>query len=205
VKRFFSIALVLALALPALAQSVRVGAVAQRVKGNITGASPAESAAVVVTKLLPDDEGYVGRLVVFGPGGKALWQGPVPKDFGDRAAFVSGPAGTTHLQVAGDLDGDGKGEVVAQEMQSDVRVPHFRVLRWNGRGLAFVRSQGLVETPPRSGHFVWVVDQTPRSRWVGEFKRIVAPGRCLAVIGSEKGSATTVTLKATARGFDVAR
>lgn len=153
-------------ALPVWAAApLKVGQLYARVTGNVTGASNAQSVSLKLLKVQvigAEDAAWSAQLVLSSPNGKTLWQGPtVPTG---PFAFQGGPAGETSLQVAGPFERFGQGEVVVKEMQSDVRVEHYRVLRWNGRALTFVRSSGLVETPAKSGRFVWNADQTPRSR-----------------------------------------
>ena len=191
-------------ATPAYANAdIPVGKVMARAVGNITGASDHQAAVLRVVRMKyagPEDAWWQAQLVITAPGGVTVWKSPVKDD--GPFNFQGGPGGATDLEVAGPLERAGQGEVVLQEMQSDVRVPHFRILRWSGGNLVFVRSSGLLEIPPKSGKFGWNSDPTPRGRWIGKFKHILGPGRAEVELGSMQDStAQTAVVTATATGF----
>lgn len=184
-KKLLIACLVAIVTLPALADIVPPGKVMGRTQGNVTGASPRETALLRVYKSIPigpDDGRWLARLVILSPGGKTLWTSP-PADEGPFC-FSGGVAGDDALEVAGPFEKAGQGEVVIHTLQSDVRVDHFAIFRWDGKKLALVRTSGLVETPVHSGHFVWNGDREPRSRWITKIHRIIGPGRLEVEIAS---------------------
>ncbi len=131
--------------------------------------------------------GWSAQLVLASPAGKPLWQGPRAATLGGPFPFQGGPAGETDLQVAGPFERAGQGEVVVKEMQSDVRVEHFRVLRWNGRALISCAPPAWSRRPPARVDFSGGADQTPRSRWISGIRRILGPGRCEVDIATPAG------------------
>lgn len=184
----------------------RVGTIVQRMTGHITGPSSNDTAAVRVFRIIKDGPWY-GQLLVLRRDGSMRWQGPRSTDFKNHLVFWGGIAGDTTLEAVGDFLGDGHGAVVVLEAQSDVRVEHFRVLRWNGKELTFVRSEGLVETPEGSGHFVWDANSDPRSRWISHIRRIISPGRLEVVVNAWKDLAhrKIAVVRADRSGFSIVR
>jgi hypothetical protein len=171
-----------------------IGHVLATTTGNVTGASARETVELRVYKVTPagpDDEFRHARLVVRAPGGTILWQSPPVQDYGE------GPAGDTPLEVAGD------GQVIIRERQSDARVEQHRVLRWDGHRLVQRHSAGLVETPSRSGNFIWSKDSTPRSRWISRFNKLRSAGHYDVTISTPDGKETRGVVLAAREGFSL--
>ncbi len=79
-----------------------------------------------------------------------LWE-----DKAHSLPFYIGHAGVEDIQIGGDLDGDGRTEILSPRAISDVRPVRFRVLRWNDREMVEVEGGYLYGdgAPPRS--FFW--------------------------------------------------
>lgn len=197
-KRLIVTVLLCLVATPLWAQDLKVGRVYEKISGNITGASAKERAELVVGAKLGEGD-WMAYLVVRDANGGELWRSPLARTMFDARGYPIGNAGVCKLEVAGDIDGDGKGEVVVQEPQSDVRPPRFRVLRWNGRGLEVVRSLRLVEQS--RGVFVWTDRFTERARFIYKFERLEAPGRCRVSLLDMQGREAAATVTVTDAGY----
>ncbi len=97
-------------------------------------------------------------VAVFGPDNALRYQGP---DHGPSPLiFCLCDAGAYWPEVLGDIDGDGKAELIAEHSPSDVSLSTHTILRWNGRGFTPLRQDvALIEDKASPGFFAY----TPRS------------------------------------------
>lgn len=198
-KKLLLVASLLVLAaLPLQGQDIAVGTVFQKVAGSITSPTARETAALVVGARIADGD-WVARLVVTGADGRQIWASPLIRSLYNPQGYTIGNAGITNLDVAGDIDGDGRGEVVVEEPQSDVRPVRFRVLRWNGKGLMRVRSQSLMQQGAEG--FMWTDRRDANAPWIHKFTAVIAPGRCRVETLDLQGNGGTAVVEATSRGY----
>lgn len=202
------IALMLLLTVPALAQAEwpTEGQVVQRLQVDLDRDGRAETVGLVAYDV--GESSWFGQLVVLGPDGKTLWKGPRPKDAADPMAFGSWDWGAATLELAGDLDGDGKVEILGALPQSDVRPATFRVLRWTGQAFKPAFSRSLIESS--GGRYPWVPFRDPVApmRWVGSFESQGRDGTAVAQIYQMKADSVqlgTAVLAPDAKGFHVVR
>lgn len=211
-----TLVLLAVLVTPACAQRntpVKVGDVWQKVHGNVTGNSPAETVELVVTSADKQRQDGCACLVVLAADGSVLWRGPRPKGYDDPEAFhVSVNTDFSTIELIGDIDGDGHTEVVVHEPGRGVS-PFRTVLRWNGSALVRLPPGAgvLRQVSPGNRHFQW--DRTPlRSRVrpfvpgcavVVAFQRLFRPGLCeVGLVDSSSGAMRgPFVMQATVDGF----
>lgn len=70
----------------------------------------------------------------------------------------------------GDIDGDGKPELLAPVPKADLSPPLFRIFRWTGEELLFLRKRALIQDS--EGEFVWSELDLDRSEqvWIERFE-----------------------------------
>ena len=114
----------------------------------------------------------LGQLVVEDAGGKLLWKGPRFSDAyaSDPYRFL-GEFDRGDLEFAGDLDGDGRVELVATYQKSDVRPTEFRMFRWNGKRFVFEQRGMLVPQPQKPATFNFSKADPARTYWVDEIRK----------------------------------
>lgn len=124
---------------------------------------------------------------VVNAGGEVVFQGP---SFGESPLiFCLCDAGTYWPDLVGDLDGDGRIELLAEYGPSDVSVSSFYLGRWNGRGFDTLKNQvALLEDPARPGTFVYAPypegEGMSEARWIMSFQGPDADGRDSRIRGS---------------------
>lgn len=186
----------------------REGQVYQRLQADLDRDGQAETVSLVAYNVT--EEGWFGQLVVTRRDGSRVWAGPRPTDPQDPMAFGGWDWGVAGLEVAGDLDGDGRIEVLGALPQSDVSPATFRVLRWNGREFRRAFARSLLESPRGSGRYPWAKapQQIDGLRWVMSFESTGKAGTCLARVYEVSGAATrlgTASMVADRKGFHVVR
>jgi len=95
------------------------------------------------------------RLWVIDDDGKILWKGPKEKDEGNPYVFSSLDIGVSLPQLLADIDNDGYVELLAPELQSDVRPTYYRKLRWKGTYFEQLPSYALMMKSATSDQLVW--------------------------------------------------
>ncbi len=156
------------------------------------------------------ESSYLGQLVVTRSNGSVLWKGPRPTDPADPMIFGAWDWGIAGLEVVGDLDGDGRIEILGALPQSDVRPATFRVLRWNGKAFQKVFARCLLEDPRNSGRYRWSAptDDYQGFRWIGSFESTARDGSSVARIYDTIGSGVrlgTARVAPDSKGFHVVR
>ncbi|QLA14879.1 SH3 domain-containing protein [Desulfolutivibrio sulfoxidireducens] len=154
--------------------------------------------AALVLRDVPSLLGGDAQATLTDAAGKILWRGPTQGAGTDPLVFFCRDFGSYWPQAAGDLDGDGMIEVLAQDPQSDVSVSSFTMVRFSHDlvpGLLF-SGRGLVEAPMGSGRFLWDDPDFPHQnvRWIMDVTA-VAPDGALAVSVYEFGGRTGSELR----------
>jgi hypothetical protein len=180
----------------------------QRFQVDLDGDGSLETVALVAYRV--EEASYFGQLMVNRADGQVLWAGPKPADPGDPLAFGAWDWGVAGLEVVGDLDRDGRIEVLGALPQSDVRPATFRVLRWNGSAFRKAFSRCLVESPANSGRYQWTrpSDQYQGLRWIGSFQSTARDGTCVAQVYDTRNSGCRLGMALVApdaQGFHVVR
>ena len=103
------------------------------------------------------------RLEVRDARGALLWRSA--PDFDDYYA------GTYVLEMVGDVDGDGRDELVIQAPVSDVRAETFAIYRWQGGAFTHVRGGTLVQDAQDTEWFGFSRRQTGTGLWIHKFLR----------------------------------
>jgi len=106
------------------------------------------------------------RLWVIDDDGKILWKGPKEKDEGNPYIFSSLDIGVSLPQLLADIDNDGYVELLAPELQSDVRPTHYRKLRWKGTYFEQFPSHALIMKSSTSDQLVWKKTNDLYVTWV---------------------------------------
>lgn len=116
---------------------------------DLDGDGGEETVALVVN---PSAEGGKARLEVRDAEHRVIWQGPETES---PLLFHCHDWGIYWPSVIGDIDGDGRVELLAQEPQSDVSPSSFFLARWDGAAFRPVSNGwSLLESPSGSGRFV---------------------------------------------------
>ncbi len=122
---------------------------------DLTGDGRQEKIALIAYNVHLEEESFWGRLKVFGADGQVLWAAPAAKTTDEEFAFGFWPYGAAGLEWLGDIDDDGKVELISRFPVSDVRPPTFRRYRWNGKAFEVLNPKMILEDPTRPGTFLW--------------------------------------------------
>ncbi len=131
------------------------GEVYESVAVDLNRDGKSEKLALVAYNIQLESESFFGRLRVTDSAGKVLWEGPKVEQAHQPFAFGMWPYGVSGLEWVGDLDGDGKVELVTRAPVSDVRPPTFCRYRWNGKAFVALPRKMLLEEKAGSGRFLW--------------------------------------------------
>lgn len=131
----------------------------------------AEDSGISVTARVTrvEEDEYWAELCLSGSGSAEEWTPNTVTDNFDVFAFgvwMDGPG----LPVWwGDIDGDGKPELLAPLPKGDLSPPTFRILRWTGEDLLFLRKRALVSVG--DGKFEWTQlgEDEVQEDWVESF------------------------------------
>lgn len=117
-----------------------------------------------------EDDEYWAELELKGSRSAEAWQASTVTDNFDAFAFgvwMDGPGLPVYW---GDIDGDGKPELLAPLPKGDLSPPIFRIFRWTGEDLLFLKKRALVSVG--SGKFEWSTpgDDSVETDWVENFE-----------------------------------
>lgn len=95
--------------------------------------------------------------------------------------FFIGDPGIEDVEAVGDIDGDGKIELVSPEGQSDVSPTTFRVYRWTGKAFKHVLTKSLfADDPENPKNFEWGkyrnLTEKCHMAWISGFGKVEKPG-----------------------------
>ncbi|MDQ7832564.1 MAG: SH3 domain-containing protein [Desulfovibrionaceae bacterium] len=159
--------------------------------------------AKLILRDVPSVMGGDAQAALTDASGKVVWQGANQGAGGDPTVFFCRAFGFYWPQAAGDLDGDGLIEILAQDPQSDVSVSSFTLIRFSRDltpSLAF-SGRGLVETPMGSGRFLWTDADFPTTnvRWIMNVVPAAADGTMTVPVYEYAGLAGSELRTGTAR------
>lgn len=181
-----TLALLTLLAIPALSQSLpQAGRTYESRSLDLNGDGKPEKVVLVAYKIDREEETWWGRLKVVSPSGQTLWAAPEAKSVTHPFAFGVWPFGASGLEWLGDIDGDGKIELLSPAPQSDVRPTTYRRYRWTGSSFQALEPRMLLEAPPGSGSFHW----SAPVEWDG--------ASALTWVSSLSGSTASITAEVT--------
>lgn len=153
-----------------------------------------------------EENGTFYQLRVSDSTGAVIWEGADLKDVEHPMVFGEWHFGISMPQLVGDIDQDGKIELVAPEPQSDVSPTWFRVLEWRHGRFYLSRSAALLETPKGSGKFVWTGGEEYLGTWISKFFVENRDGTFEVQVYTDDGGAnadvTTETVTPTEDGFE---
>lgn len=133
-------------------------------------------------------------MTVTGSDGRIRYQGPTSQD--SPLIFHMSEGGAYWPELIGDIDHDGRAELLVLHAPSDDRVTGHTLMRWNGQGFDMVSTNSaLIEDAPQSGMFAFVPNpegHAPEGRCaIVEFRSLDREGRLEAVVekNDRKGGA----------------
>jgi hypothetical protein len=173
----------------AFAQALpKTGEVYQSISYDLNKDGKMETIGLAAYNINADAEMFWGRLQVADAAGKVIWQAPKATKNEQPFSFGMFPYGVCDLEWLGDLDGDGKAELLSPAPVSDVRPPTYRRYRWTGKVFEALSPKMLLETPAGSGKFLWRDpidwDGSQPLTWVSQLSG--APAKKVAEITSSR-------------------
>lgn len=146
-----------------------------------------------------DEEGYYCQLVISDSSGP-LWKSEPATDPFESTAFGSWFDGCGIPEWFGDLDNDGKPELLAPVPKGDLSPTIYRTFRWTGGEMLFLRKRALLEDEQVEESFVWgqISDEYTDGVWIEHFNdgRGEVVSMLEGVVRSKK-----IRLKPSANGF----
>ncbi len=141
-----------------------------RIDGKLQGDIDQDGKMEMVTwaKFASVDLGDYYQLLLLDDDGSLLWKGPREKDEGNPYIFSSLGIGVSLPQMLADIDDDGYVELLAPELQSDVRPIYYRKLRWRGTYFEPLLSNALMRSSPGSNRFVWQSTSKSHGTWISK-------------------------------------
>lgn len=171
-------------------QAVKVGDVVFQAEHN------GISVLARVSKVESDE--YWAELEFSGNPEAEKWKAEVTSDSMDVYAFGVWMDGSGLPVYFGDIDGNGKPELLATVPKGDLSPTTFRIFRWTGDNLLFVKKRSLVSL---DGEFHWVQlkEETSAGPWIERFE---PDGRAeILALNGEDLQRETVAVEPTAQGF----
>ena len=155
----------------ASAQSKNIyrGHIDASLKGDIDHDGKEET--VAWKKFASVDLGDYYQLLLLDDDGSLLWEGPKEKDEENPYIFSALDIGVSFPELLADIDSDGYVELLAPELQSDVRPVYYRKLRWHGAYFEPLLSNALMRSFPRSNRFVWQKTSKSYGTWISRLAR----------------------------------
>lgn len=161
-------------------------------------------------KLGTDDQlGTFYQLLVKDAQGAILWKSPEVLDVDHPLAFGEWDFGISLPQLAGDVDRDGKIELLVPAPQSDVSPTFFRMLKWTGAAFEPRQSKALVGKGQQGAVFRWSESPSTSAYWVEKWIGASAEGGWVVKLVTlpESGDMMTAigVLSAKGDGYDLVR
>lgn len=149
---------------------------------------------------------FFGQIVVFKSINNdyiPVWESPKlahkPGDEfpGNKYRFYFGDVGMEPLEVVGDINNDGKIEILSPKMQSDVRPAQYRLYCWDGKKFDYVREGYLLAASKQSGKFEWKDSYTFKdgsfgNPWISCFTDLFKPGFLIGNVVFYEKSQTSI-------------
>jgi hypothetical protein len=155
------------------------------------------------------ETGTFFQIVVKDASDAVLWTSPEILDPNHPLAFGEWHFGISLPQLAGDVDRDGKVELIVPAPQSDVSPTFFRVLQWTGKAFEPKYSRALSGKGRKGAAFKWTQSPSLADYWVQQWLGSSAEGGWVVELvslreGSEVRTATAV-ISAKGDGFELIR
>lgn len=115
------------------------------------------------------ETGTYFQIVVKDASDAVLWKSPEVLDPNHPLAFGEWHFGISLPQLAGDVDRDGKVELIAPAPQSDVSPTFFRVLQWTGNAFEPKFSRALSGQGRKGAVFGWTGNPSTNDYWVQQW------------------------------------
>ncbi|MCB1209268.1 MAG: hypothetical protein KDK97_08075 [Verrucomicrobiales bacterium] len=124
--------------------------------------------------------------------GTVLWSSSATMDANDPLAFGRWDFGISLPQWAGDIDADGKIEMIAPAPQSDVSPTFFRVFRWTGQSFEPLFSRALTGGIENGARYAWSENPPETGYWVAEWIGASAEGGMVVRVMSYDGGSSVL-------------
>ncbi|MCR5660764.1 MAG: hypothetical protein K6G50_01380 [bacterium] len=144
------------LSIPAFAQDkpTLVGDTYESLQADLNRDGNPETISLVCYK--KDEWYFLCQLIVKDASGNVIWEGPKPESPESDDVFGGFEYGVAEIDCVADIDGNGVPDIVGRMPQSDVRPPVWRIWKWDGQKFNRQPLSCLIETPAKSGHYLWV-------------------------------------------------
>ncbi len=157
-----------------------------------------------------EDEGDFYQIRVLDDDGQALlWEGPKSTSLDNPLVFGDWHFGSSLPEIAADIDGDGKVELISPLPASDVSPTWYQILRWSGGRFVVGRRGALLESQKGSGDFPWSNSETWKGTWISAFHGVERDGGLKVEVTQYDGEnplkSGTAVVKPTRKGFQVAQ
>lgn len=145
-----------------------------------------------------NDEGFFARVSLMN-GKEVKWQSEQADDNYETFAFGVWYDGPGLPVYWGDVDDDGKPEMLAPVPKGDLYPAFFRVFRWTGDEMLYLNKRALMRQP--DGRFAWTLpgEETDEGEWIDSF----APdgqAQVVKLVGQDS-TQKTVSVKPDDQGF----
>lgn len=111
---------------------------------DLNGDGKKETVSLVAYNVDSSEESFWGRLRVSDASGKTIWEAPKVDDAEQPFAFGMWAYGVSGLEWVGDIDSDGKVELITKAPVSDLRPPTYHRYRWTGKAFEPMSSKMLL-------------------------------------------------------------
>ena len=123
---------------------------------------------VIWKKFATADLGDYYQLLALDDDRSVLWEGPKEKEEANPYIFSSLDIGISIPELLSDIDGDGYMELLAPELQSDVRPVYYRKLRWRKSYFEPLLSSALMQSSIDPNRFLWKRTQQLYGTWISK-------------------------------------
>ena len=137
--------------------------------GDVVYTAQHEGITVTATVSRVEEGEYWAELQLKGSRSAEEWQANAVTDNFDAFAFgvwMDGPGLPVYW---GDIDADGKPELLAPPPKGDLSPPLFRIFRWTGEDLLFLKKRALLAVG--DGKFEWATlgEESVEADWIESF------------------------------------